>query len=732
MFAEVNITKEIPFSKITQGELVTIVGWDKDPDVFSHEENGQIAALPLKHTSVNAEISGFVSRTYVTQEFQNPYSKPIEAIYNFPLPSGASVDSMEMQIGDKKIVGKIDTRKEAERKYQEAKNNGQTAALLNQERPNIFTQKVANIMPGDSIKIKISYFEVLKYNNGQYNFVFPMVVGPRYNPASVDDTSNIESPSIPAWTREWLTIDVTLHIAAGVNIKWLKSNSHSVDIKKINDAEAEITLKNANEIPNKDFSFIYNVASDKPQLGFITHKVANEKDWYFALIAEPQKSPKQSEIRSKEIVFVLDTSGSMQWRPIETVKKAMKKAIENLGPNDSFNIYNFNTSVFTLFPESKIANQSTKDEWLKYTDNLEAGGWTIMQEPFMEALKNNGENSDRMRIILGMTDWDVGNESQILETVKTWLGDNRLFMFWVDAAPNRYIIDKMAESGNWKATYVLGEDNVDEKVDEFYNNFASPVLTDIKIDWDWLNATDILPERFADLYAGQPLYVYGKYSAGGFLDSLDKERNIKITAKRWNEEYEEIIKVNFKNEEKENSSIAAYWARQKIAEIYKNNNFVPNSKLEEEVTALGLKYSIMSEFTSFIAIDDTIRNASGQIETKKVPVYEVEWKDYRWINGATDSMEKSMYAPNSVSNWMSFWVSKSIGKSSGMNFELADESMIDIWVRWDLDSGLVLDNTIMVVILLIWSLILGTVLLIIKLVRKSKKQNIVLTEEKKN
>gem|GEM_PF-2342791 len=303
-------------------------------------------------------------------------------------------------------------------------------------------------------------------------------------------------------------------------------------MKKISDTEAEITLKNANEIPNKDFSFMYNVASDVPQIGFLTHKLVGEKDGYFALIAEPQKSPKASEIRNKEIVFVLDTSGSMQGRPIEIVKKAMKKAISNLGPNDSFNVYNFNTFVFTLFPTSRTADDAAKKEGLQYVDNLQAGGGTMMQEPFMEALKDSGDHGDRMRIILGMTDGDVGNESEILKTIQTGLGANRLFMLGVDAAANRYLIDKMAESGNGKATYVLGEDNADEKVDEFYTNFASPVLTDIKIDWDGLAISEVLPEKFADLYAGQPLYVYGKYSAGGFLNSLDKERNIKITAKR--------------------------------------------------------------------------------------------------------------------------------------------------------------------------------------------------------
>lgn len=685
-------TREIPFWEITQGELVTIIGWESDPDAFSHEEEGTIQALPLKHTTVESEISWFVARTYVTQEFTNPFSKPIEAIYNFPLPHEASVDSMEMTIGTKKIIGKIDTRKEAERKYQEAKNNGQTAALLNQERPNIFTQKVANIMPWDNIKIRISYFEVLKYEWGKYNFVFPMVVGPRYNPASLTDAANITSPTIKAWYREWHTIDVKLHIVAGVNIKWLKSNSHDVNVVKIKDSEANITLKNAAEIPNKDFSFEYNVASDVPQIWILTHKVASEKDWYFALIAEPQKSPKQSEIRNKEIVFVLDTSGSMQWRPIETVKKAMIKAISNLGPNDSFNVYNFSDNLSSLYPESKNVTDEVKKQWLDYVNALRAWGGTMMEEPFIEALKNKWDTWDKIRIILWMTDWDIGNESEVLRVIKTWLGANRVFMFWVDAASNRYLLDKMAESGNGKSTYVLGEDNAEEKVDEFYNNFASPVLTDIKIDWDWLNTTDILPTKFADLYAGQPLYVYGKYSQA-WSSALNKERNIKITAIRWNEPYTQIIKVNFKSEEKANSSIAAYWARQKIAEIYKDNNFTPNSRLEEEVTALGLKYSIMSEFTSFIAIDEEVRNTTGKTDTKQVPVYQVEWKDYRWIYWESTEMTDSV----KMKNIPSYWINNSSSPQAYMEYaELADSNSswrwgwgIMFWAEKKVNSSLI-------------------------------------------
>jgi Ca-activated chloride channel family protein len=379
---------------------------------------------------------------------------------------------------------------------------------------------------------------------------------------------------------------------------------------------------------------VFNVASDEPQIGFMTYKKKAEKDGYFVLLAEPQKSPKKSEIRNKEIVFVLDTSGSMGGRPIETVKKAMRKAIENLGPNDYFNIYNFNTSVYSLFPTAQKASAETQKSGLAFVDKLVAGGGTIMLEPFKEALKDNGDHADRMRIILGMTDGDVGNDDEILNLVSSGLGNNRLFMLGVDAAANRYLIEKMAASGNGKATFVLREDDVEKKVDEFYANFAAPVLTDIQVSWGGLNVTDILPSKFADLYAGQPLIVAGKYSA----DNLDTTRDIIIKAKRGNEDYTQTIKVNFPSESLENSSIAAYWARQKIDNVLRESAFVPNLALEEMITALGLNYGIMTQYTSFIAIDETVRNASGSSQTVEVPVYEVEGKDYSLINGTSYEM----------------------------------------------------------------------------------------------
>jgi len=635
---------ELNFEDLTQWEMIVIV-WseEEDDDSFVAESSEKIISLPLKHTQVNWEISGFVARTTVIQEFQNPFEDSIEAIYNFPLPNEASVDSMIMKIWERTIVWEIKKREEAEQMYEQAKTEGKTASLLNQERPNIFTQKVANIMPWDDIKIEISYFETLKYDSWKYTYTFPMVVWPRYNPPSVTDASNITSTTISADTRNWHTIDVSLIVNAWVNIKWLKSISHDVDVTKISDSQAEVTLQRKDEIPNKDFVFSYDVADKEPQIGIITYKDKDSEYGYFTLIAEPQKSPTREDIRNKEIVFVLDTSGSMSWRPIVSLKKVMEKAISDLDENDYFNIFSFSNNVTKMFSKSSKATDDAKNKWLNFVNSISAWWWTVMDTPLKEALKENWDESDRMRIIIILTDGDVWNESELLSIVKKNIWENRIFTLWIDEAPNRYLLDRISEIWNWKTTYIQWSDDIDEKVEEFYNNFKSPVLTDIKLDWDGLEVTDILPYSFSDLYAWQPLYVYWKYSW-----KLDKQLDVEISWIMWNNEYSETIPFTFKSEEEENSSLAWLWARKKIKEIYKDNYFEKNGKLEQEVTQLWLDYSIMTEFTSFVAIDDQIRNENWNSTKIEVPTYEVEWKLYEEVFD-NNIFSKSKYTTNNLS-----------------------------------------------------------------------------------
>src|SRR5215213_8485455 len=332
--------------RVTQGELDALGAGGK-----------VLGACPLKNTSVKAEISGFLARVKVTQEFENNFAEKIEAVYVFPLPANAAVDDMTMKIGDRTVRGQIKKREEAREIYEAAKSNGQIASLLDQERTNIFTQAVANILPGEKVSIEISYVETLKYENGQYEFVFPMVVGPRYIPGNptgqqaggfspdtdkVPDASKV-TPNV-AKDRAGHDISIEVRLDAGVPVEAIASKSHQVESNQLSANSSLIKLKNEKTIPNKDFVLRYDVAGKKIEDAVLLHRA--EKGGYFTLILQPPDNPRVEDVTPKEIVFVLDSSGSMEGFPIEKAKESMKLALDGLNPQDTFNLITFAGDTF--------------------------------------------------------------------------------------------------------------------------------------------------------------------------------------------------------------------------------------------------------------------------------------------------------------------------------------------------------------------------------------------------
>jgi Ca-activated chloride channel family protein len=330
----------------------------------------QKAVCPLKHTDVKAEISGFISRVVVTQQFENPFKEKIEAVYTFPLPQNAAVDDMTMIVGDRTVRGKILPREEAQAIYEAAKSGGQVASLLDQERPNIFTQSVANILPGEQVKITISYVETLSYVNGAYEFVFPMVVGPRYIPGTpkdqsqsngsspdtnhVPDASRITPRAAPNASRNGHDISLEVALDAGLIIDNIDSKTHPTDIQRPDAHSARLRLKDSETIPNKDFVLRYDVAGQAIQDALLTHR--SEKGGFFTLILQPPDRVTAQDVTPKELVFVLDTSGSMQGFPIEKAKETMKLALDSLYPSDTFNLITFAGDTRILFQGASAGN----------------------------------------------------------------------------------------------------------------------------------------------------------------------------------------------------------------------------------------------------------------------------------------------------------------------------------------------------------------------------------------
>jgi len=344
---------------------------------------GQAAECPLRHTAVKADISGMVARVNVVQEFQNTLAEKIEAVYTFPLPHGAAVDSMTMTVGNRVISGKVKPREEARAIYQAARDAGRVASLLDRERPNIFAQSVANIEPGAAIRIEIAYVETLEYEAGRFEFVFPMVVAPRYIPASVNDAHRITPPLVPEGMRAGHDVSLEVTVDAGVPIGNVVSPTHPIDVLWASGSSATVRLKDQQTIPNKDFVLRYESASGTIQDGVLAHRSA--KGGYFAVILEPPAKIGARDAAPKELIFVLDTSGSMTGFPIEKAKEAMQLALDGLYSQDTFNLITFSGETEILFPQPVPATPENLAIARLFLSSHAGGGGTEMMKAIRAA-----------------------------------------------------------------------------------------------------------------------------------------------------------------------------------------------------------------------------------------------------------------------------------------------------------------------------------------------------------
>ncbi|MCU0239360.1 MAG: VWA domain-containing protein [Pyrinomonadaceae bacterium] len=597
--------------------LFAITYGQTDGELNAFDKKGKaIGDCPLKQTTVKAEISGFLSRVRVTQEFENKFNEPIEAVYVFPLPNNSAVDDMTMKIGERTIRGKILKRDEAKQVYENARNNGQSASLLDQERPNIFTQSVANILPNEKITIEISYVENLKYEDGSYEFVFPMVVGPRYKPASMStEQKQAITPPVATKTRAGHDISVEITLDAGVPIEEIRSTSHEIETLNLNSNSANIKLKAEKVIPNKDFILRYDVSGKKINDAILTH--SNGKGGYFSLILQPPDKIESKDVSPKEIVFVVDTSGSMHGFPLDKAKESMKMALDGLYPNDTFNLITFAGDTHVLFDKPVPATKGNLEKAQAFLDGQRGGGGTEMMKAIKASLAPSDSQS-HLRIVCFMTDGYVGNEGEILSEIKKHQ-NARVFSFGIGSSVNRFLLDKMAEEGRGEVQYVTLQDDGTKAAKNFHERIRNPLLTDISIDWNGMEVADVYPKRQADLFSAKPLVIYGRYTKSG-------SGTIKLKGKFAGAEIVREIPVNFAENATGNNVLATLWARTRIDDLMSNdyNSVAQNGKtkpeIEQTITQLGLEYRLMTQFTSFVAVEEKIVNQNGKPVRVDVPV----------------------------------------------------------------------------------------------------------------
>jgi len=642
---------------------------------------------PLKHTEVRGAISGFLARVEVTQTFENTASQKIEAVYAFPLPENAAVDDMTIQVGNRTVRGIIKKREEARAIYEQAKQTGHVAALLDQERPNIFTQAVANIMPGEQVVVTIRYLQTLEYQDGGYEFVFPMVVGPRYIPGEptgkqaggwapdtnkVPDASKITPRVAHPGTRAGHDISIELAIDAGVPIQQMRSTSHEIDVNRTGASSARIALKNLSEIPNKDFILKYDVAGSQIADAVLTQAVpANSKlgpGGYFTLILQPPARLPESDITPKELVFVLDTSGSMWGFPLEKGKELISRALDELYPGDTFNIITFSGDTHILFPQPVYPTAENIRRAKQLLASRTGGGGTEMMKAIRAALAPS-DSQDHLRVVCFVTDGYVGNDLEIIGEVQKHK-NARVFALGIGTSVNRFLIEGMAKAGRGDSEIVTLTDKADVAAHRLYERLRSPLLTDISIDWGGLPVADVYPARLPDLFSGKPLIVSGRYTSA-------VAGTIRLRGKRAGDKFEREIPVTFTASTSKHAVLPAFWARRKIDDLMSQDwaglqNATVKPAVQTEITQLGLDYRLMTQFTSFVAVEERVVTKDGKPVRVEVPVEMPEGVSYQEVFGEGDKVAYSLNGRN-VSQLMSLTpglakqarVSRGVGSGSG-------------------------------------------------------------------
>jgi Ca-activated chloride channel family protein len=640
-----------PQAQTTQVPQTTQVQGEETPGALQIlDTQGQpVAFCPLKHTSVSGQISGYVARVNVTQVFDNPSTEAVEAIYVFPLPHNAAVDYMEMRIGDRIIRGEIKLRDEAREIYEAARSQGYAAALLEQERPNIFVQNVANIPPGEQVRVTISYVELLRFDEGVYEFVFPMVVGARYMPGSatghegtgaapdttqVPDASRISPPVAPPGVRAGHDIDISLTLDAGLELRDIESVLHEARIDRTSATTATIKLANKDEIPNKDFILRYTAWGSDLQMGVIPYAPGNYG--YFSFIFMPPAAPPADYITPKEMVFVIDTSGSMSGYPIETAKAAMRLCIQQMNPRDTFNLIAFANEPVYCFPGPVPNNPANVKAALEFLDGNMGGGGTEMLKATLAAL-TPPEDPEHLRVICFMSDGYVGNDFEIVNSVKENLKNARFFSFGIGNSVNRFLLDKLAEVGRGTVEYIPLNTPGDEAAQRFYQRVSDPLLTDIHIRWEGLDVVDVYPKLLPDVFSFGPVIVTARYRSPGIGAAVISG---KLGGRGWSERFAMELPANYT----QNEAMAILWARAKIDDLM-NEDWLGqqtregDSGIQQQIEAVALEFGIMSQYTSFVAVDSKIVNPTGTMRTIAVPVYMPEgvtgagygWPDVRWL-----------------------------------------------------------------------------------------------------
>jgi Ca-activated chloride channel homolog len=612
-------------------------------------KDGAYLEAPRLGSDYNVTISGPTGRTVLTQRFENPSQGWVEGVYVFPLPEGAAIDTLKIVAGNRIITGEVKEKQEAKIIYEKAKETGQTASLVEQERPNIFTNSVANIGPGETVIVQIEYQEAIKETSGEYRLRLPLVVAPRYNPAPVVQTVDFKADGTgvlktndPVPDRERISppvldprvndptnpVSISVQLNAGFDLGAVKSSYHKIITKKV-DEDSEVLTLGDSEVPaNKDFELTWTAKGEAPQVGLFTETI-NGKDYLLATVTPPSIE-NAAKPMPRETVFVIDNSGSMDGPSMVQAKEALVQGLKTLKPGDRFNVIRFDDTLTELFPQPVDVTDQNVYTATAFVQGLFANGGTEMIAPLKEALiDDTPSDSSRLRQIVFITDGAIGNEQEMFNILSTKRGRSRVFMVGIGSAPNSFLMTRAAELGRGTFTFIGDGQQVKDRMDELFNKIGQPVITGLKAEIDGAKA-ELTPGQLPDLYRGEPVVMMAE--AAGLKATLKVSGQIGETP--WTVSLPVSAAAKGKG-------ISKMWAHRKVTDFEVGSALgdISVEQAQKSILAVALEHQIVSSQTSLIAVDKTPKRPPGfRLTRADVPLNLPEGWNYDKVFGEPNAV----------------------------------------------------------------------------------------------
>lgn len=585
------------------------------PYFFVKSEDPSLDQLPLKSTSAVVNVSGVIADVVVAQTYKNEGKKPIEAIYVFPASTRAAVYGMKMTIGERTITAQIQKREEARQAYEQAKKEGKSASLLEQQRPNVFQMNVANIMPGDEIKTELRYTEILVPTEGTYEFAYPTVVGPRYSNAPESKSPASEKWSQNPYLHQGETpayaFDIEVNVSAGMDIQEMTCPSHKVKIDyKSKDLASVVLDPSEKSGGNRDYILKYRLSGNKVSSGLLLFEGGKEN--FFLLMMEPPRRITPADIPPREYIFIVDVSGSMHGFPLDISKKLFKDLAAGLRPTDTFNVLLFSGGSQLLSERSLPANEQNVQRAIKLIEQQQGGGGTELL-PALRRVLTLPRTEGMSRTIVIATDGYVTVEPDVFDLMHELLGTANFFPFGIGTSVNRHLIEGMARIGQGEPFVIAKADEAPAAAEKFRKYIQSPLLTQTRLDFGKFEAYDVEPAGVPDLFAERPVVIYGKWKGKA-------QGEISLSGISGRQKYEKKLEVSQVKPLAENSALRYLWARSRITQLGDYNKLRQTDERVSRITELGLNYNLLTAYTSFVAIDSEVRNKGGDSTTVKQPL----------------------------------------------------------------------------------------------------------------